>query len=136
MGPVDAVKKECDWHAERLAETVKSGATHAAFALLVLVYLLKHAAGLGQLTHYDEDLAAIDELAVLGTKRDPLTDDELVCSHRRYLARPALLAVLRGFLGLPLPDRVETAAAFPSPAAISSRIASDSVLIRALKRYS
>ena len=41
MGPVDAVKKECDWHAERLAETVKSGATHAAFGLLVLVYLLK-----------------------------------------------------------------------------------------------
>src|SRR5207302_7452136 len=41
IGPVDAVKKECDWHAERLADTVKSGGTHAGFGLFVLVYLLK-----------------------------------------------------------------------------------------------
>src|SRR5438270_5664917 len=41
IGPADAVRKECDWRAERLAETVKSGGTHAGFGLLVLVYLLK-----------------------------------------------------------------------------------------------
>ena len=35
---------------------------------LALDLILKHAAGLGQLTRHDEDLAAVDELAVLGTK--------------------------------------------------------------------
>src|SRR5438045_7712185 len=68
---------------------------------LALDLILKHAAGLGQLTHHDEDLAAVDELAVLGTKRDPLTDDELVCWHARYLDRVALLPALRGFLAPP-----------------------------------
>src|SRR5205807_8123784 len=68
---------------------------------LALDLILKHAAGLGQLTHHDEDLAAVDELAVLGTKRDLLTDHELVCWHLRYLARPALLLALRGFLVRP-----------------------------------
>src|SRR6266550_5261581 len=48
---------------------------------LALDLILKHAAGLGQLTHNDEDLAAVDELAPLGTKRDPLTDDEFVRWH-------------------------------------------------------
>src|SRR5204863_8826118 len=48
---------------------------------LALDLILKHAAGLGQLTHHDEDLAAVDELAPLGTKRDPLTDDEFVRWH-------------------------------------------------------
>ena len=45
---------------------------------LALDLILKHAAGLGQLTHHDEDLAAVDELAGLGTKRDPLTYREFV----------------------------------------------------------
>src|SRR5204863_4664817 len=75
---------------------------HAHVAVyLALDLILKHAAGLGQLTHHDEDLAAVDELAVLGTKRDPLTDDELVCWHARYLDRVALLPALRGFLAPP-----------------------------------
>jgi len=108
---------------------------HAHVAVyLALDLILKHAAGLGQLTHHGEDLAAVDELAVLGTKRDPLTDDELVCWHACYLARPALLPVLRDFLALPLPDPLGTAAAFPSPAAISWRIASASVFSRFSKR--
>src|SRR5438477_8963972 len=69
---------------------------HAHVAVyLALDLILKHASGLGQLTHHDEDLAAVDELAPLGTKRDPLTDHEFVRWHRRYLARPALLPVLR-----------------------------------------
>src|SRR5205823_6282590 len=76
---------------------------HAHVAVdLALDLILKHAAGLGQLAHHDEDLAAVVELAVLGTKRDLLTDDEFVRWHLRYLARPALLPELRGFLALPL----------------------------------
>src|SRR5438270_11833384 len=75
---------------------------HAHVAVyLALDLILKHAAGLGQLAHHDEDLAAVDELAVLGTKRDPLTDDELVYWHLRYLGRPALLLALRGFFAVP-----------------------------------
>src|SRR5436853_3697055 len=55
---------------------------HAHVAVyLALDLILKHAAGLGQLAHHDVDLAAVDELAVLGTKRDPLTDDEFVRWH-------------------------------------------------------
>ena len=95
---------------------------------LALDLILKHAAGLGQLTHHDEELAAVDELAPLGTKRDPLTDDEFVCWHACYLARPALLPVLRGFLVLPgalPPDREPPRVpAAPSPASISWRMAS------------
>ncbi len=93
---------------------------------LALDLILKHAAGLGQLPRHDEDLAAVYELAPLGTKRDPLTDDELVCWHRRYLARPVLLLGLRGFLALPgsLPLERVAALAFPSPASISWRMAS------------
>jgi len=68
---------------------------------LALDLVLKHAAGLGQLARHDEDLAAVDELAVLGTKRDLLTDHEFVCWHARYLASPALLPVLRGFFAAP-----------------------------------
>jgi hypothetical protein len=45
---------------------------------LALDLVLKHAAGLGQLTHHDEDLAAVGELAFVGTKRDLLTDHEFV----------------------------------------------------------
>src|SRR5437764_6190126 len=57
-------------------------ADHAQVAVyLALDLILKHAAGLGQLTHHDEDLAAVDELAPLGTERDPLTDDEVVRWH-------------------------------------------------------
>jgi len=91
---------------------------------LALDLILKHAAGLGQLPRHDEDLAAVYELAPLGTKRDPLTDDELVCWHRRYLARPVLLLGLRGFLALPgsLPLERVAALAFPSPASISRRV--------------
>ena len=95
---------------------------------LALDLILKHAAGLGQLTHHDEDLAAVDELAVLGTKRDLLTDQKFVRWHLRYLAGPALLPVLRGFLALPRalppergPPRVTIAS---SPASISRRMAS------------
>ena len=95
---------------------------------LALDLILKHAAGLGQLTHHDEDLAAVDELAVLGTKRDLLTDQKFVRWYLRYLAGPALLPVLRGFLALPRalppergPPRVTIA---PSPASISRRMAS------------
>jgi hypothetical protein len=93
---------------------------------LALDLVLKHAAGLGQLTHHDEDLAAVDELAVLGTKRDLLTNSEFVCWHARYLARPALLPVLRGFLAPPglLPLERVADLAFPSPASISRRMAS------------
>jgi len=40
-------------------------------------------------------------LAALGTKRDLLTDHEFVCWHARYLARAALLPVLRGFFAAP-----------------------------------
>ena len=68
---------------------------------LALDLVLKHAAGLGQLTNHGEDLAAVCELAFLGTKRDLLTDHEFVCWHARYLARAALLPVLRGFFAAP-----------------------------------
>src|SRR5437868_15077267 len=55
---------------------------HAHVAVyLALDLILKHAARLGQPTHHDEDLAAVDELAVLWTERDPLTDDEFVRWH-------------------------------------------------------
>ena len=83
---------------------------------LALDLILKHPAGLGQLTHHSEDLAAVEELAVLGTKRDLLTDQEFVRWHVRYLVRPALLPVLRGFLAPPLPEPLGAAAFFPSPA--------------------
>src|SRR5207248_1507521 len=84
---------------------------------LALDLILKHAAGLGQLTHHDEDLAAVDELAVLGTKRDPLTDDELVYWHLRYLGRPALLLARRGFFAVPrlLPPFGATSSASLTP---------------------
>src|SRR5437868_6851788 len=52
---------------------------HAHVAVyLALDLILKHAAGLGQLTHHDEDLAAVDELGPLGSKRDLLTYREFV----------------------------------------------------------
>ncbi|HTC79715.1 MAG TPA: hypothetical protein VK657_13955 [Terriglobales bacterium] len=52
---------------------------HAHVAVyLALDLILKHAAGLGQLTHHDEDLAAVDELGPLGSKCDLLTDREFM----------------------------------------------------------
>jgi hypothetical protein len=44
-----------------------------------MIWYLKHAVGLGQLMHNDEDLAAIGELAQFGIKGDLLTDDEFLC---------------------------------------------------------
>ena len=81
---------------------------------LTLDLVRKHAAGLWQLTYHDEDLAAVDELAVLGTKRDLLAENELVCWHVRYRARPVLLPVLSGFLSPPgLPPLAPLIRAWP-----------------------
>jgi hypothetical protein len=93
---------------------------------LALDLVLKHAAGLGQLTHNDEDLAAVEELAHLGIKGNLLTEQEFVRGHLRYLGRPALLPVLRGFLarpGPPLDDVSEDFSPTFSPISIKARMA-------------
>jgi hypothetical protein len=71
---------------------------------LALDLILKHAVGLGHLTNYGEDLAAVSDLAELGLKRNLLAENEVVCWHVRYLVRAALLPVLRSFCAFSPPS--------------------------------
>jgi hypothetical protein len=59
---------------------------------LALDLVLKHAPGLGQLTHHNEDLAAVEELAHPGMKGNLLTDDEFVCWQASLPRPPGALA--------------------------------------------